>query len=43
MVRYNREDSAGVRSNYWRQEFIQLASLAASGPRSVWSSETARE
>ncbi|WP_416465178.1 hypothetical protein [Sphingomonas sp. VDB2] len=29
MVRYNREDSAGVQSNYWRQELIQLASLAA--------------
>ncbi len=30
------ESLAGAQSNYWRQEFIQLASLAASGRGSVW-------
>ena len=37
------ERLAGAQSDYWRQEFVQLASLAASGRRSAWRNETGGE
>jgi Ca-activated chloride channel family protein len=33
------ENLAGSQSSYWRQEFIQLASLADGGRRAPWSSD----